>query len=204
MHRFQQIYDYIEAKKPHTLLEIGTWNGQNAVRCFVEGVKKYVGFDIWEDGDEVIDELENNAKKRSTYEEVKFFLKSYDCELIKGNTRQTLPEYIKGKEPFVDIAIIDGGHSTGTIKSDFLTLLPIMKSDGVIFLDDYYYECPTPHMGAQTVLCNVQIPYTVLPRADRARDGSIVKLVQINMRDVPRLGKHETPKESAWQFQPAA
>jgi len=202
--RFQQIYDYIESKKPHTLLEIGTWNGHNAVRCFVEGIQRYIGFDIFEEGDEVLDDLEHNAKKRQTLAEVRHFLKSYNCELIKGNTRQTLIEYAKGKQPFVDVAIIDGGHSTGTIKSDLLGVIPLMKSDGVIFLDDYYYECPTQHVGAQTVLCNVQIPYTVLPKGEKTRDGSIVKIVQINMRDVPRLSQHETPKEAAWQFQPAA
>lgn len=202
--RFEQIYSYVEANKPHTCLEIGTWNGHNATRLFAEGIKKYIGFDLWEDGDEVIDQLENNAKKRVTLDAAKNFLKSFDAELIKGNTRETLKEFAKGKSPFVDMAIIDGGHSVGTIKSDFLTLLPIMKTSGVIFLDDYYFNCPTPNIGAQTVLCNVQIPYTVLPRADKANDGSIIKIVRIDMKDVPRLGQHETPESASWQFKPAA
>jgi predicted O-methyltransferase YrrM len=202
--RFDQIYSYVEANKPHTCLEIGTWNGHNATRLFAEGIKKYIGFDLWEDGDDVLDDLENNAKKRVTLAEVTNFLKSFDTELIKGNSRETLKEYAKDKKPFVDMAIIDGGHSIGTIKSDLLTLLPIMKADGVIFLDDYYFNCPTPNIGAQTVLCNVQIPYTVLPRADKARDGSIVKIVRIDMKDVPRLGQHDTPEGSSWQFKPAA
>lgn len=204
MNRFNQIYSWVEANKPHTVLEIGTWNGHNATRLFSEGAKKYIGFDLFEDGDEMLDELENNAKKRQTFEQVKFFLKSYDVELIKGNTRETLPEYVKGKKPFVDMAIIDGGHSTGTIKSDLLTVLKIMKPTGTVFLDDYYFECPTPKVGAQTVLSGIQVPYIVLPRADRANDGSIIKLVQMNMRDVPRIDEHDLPEEKSWAFSPAA
>jgi predicted O-methyltransferase YrrM len=204
MNRFQQLYDYVEANKPHTALEIGTWNGHNATRLFTEGVKKYIGFDLFEDGDEIIDELENNAKKRQTFDEVKFFLKSFDAELIKGNTRETLKEYVKDKKPFVDVCLIDGGHSVGTIKSDLLTVMKIMKHDGVIFLDDYYFNCPTPNIGAQAVLCNVQVPYTVLPKADKTNDGSIVKMVRINMRDVPKLNEWDVPEDRSWQFKPAA
>ena len=204
MHRFEQIYNYVEAKKPHTCLEIGTWNGQNAQRLFTEGIKKYIGFDLWEDGDENIDELENNAKKRVTMGSVKELLKDRDVELIKGNTRDTLKAYAKGKKPFVDMAIIDGGHSTGTIKSDLMTLLPIMSADGVVFMDDYYFNCPVQNVGAQSVLCHVQVPYTVLPKGDKAKDGSIVKLVRINMRDVPRPNVYEVPEEASWQFKPAA
>ena len=112
--RFQQLYDFVEVNKPHTVLEIGTWNGHNATRLLTEGAKKYIGFDLWEDGNELLDELENNAKKRVTVESVREFLKSYDVELIKGNTRETLKAFVKDKKPFVDLAVIDGGHSTGT------------------------------------------------------------------------------------------
>lgn len=204
MHRFDQIYQYVEANKPHTCLEIGTWNGHNASRLFSEGIQKYIGFDIWEDGDETLDELENNAKKRVTMESVREFLKDKDVELIKGNTRETLKEYVKGKKPFIDMAIIDGGHSFGTIKNDLLLLIHIVKTEGVIFLDDYYFNCPTPNMGAQSLLGQVQIPYTVLPKGDKARDGSIVKIARINMRDVPRMSQHQVPEEASWQFKPAA
>lgn len=204
MHRFQQIFDWVEANKPHTVVEIGTWNGHNATRLFTEGIKKYIGFDIWEDGDETLDELENNAKKRVTLAEVQDFLKGKDVELVKGNTRDTLKAYIVDKKPFVDMAIIDGGHSMGTIKSDFLNLLSIMKHTGVIFLDDYYFGCPTSNVGAQCVLAHVQIPYTVLPKGDKAKDGSIVKVVKVFMKDVPKIGEHEVPEDKAWQYKPAA
>lgn len=200
--RFQQIYDWIESHKPAVILEIGTWNGVNAVRMMKEGAKKYIGFDLWEDGDETIDDLENNAKKRVSMEDARKTLKDFDVELVKGNTRETLKAYVTGKSPFVDMVLIDGGHSRGTIKNDLLTVLKIVKSSGVIFLDDYYFNCPTPNVGAQTVTESLNIPYTVLPKGDKARDGSIVKIIRIDMKDVPRPDVWDVPKASAWQFEP--
>lgn len=200
--RFQQIYDWIEANKPHTILEIGTWNGLNAARMLKQGATKYIGFDLWEDGDETIDDLENNAKKRVTLEEVKKTLQNFDVELIKGNTRETLKAYVSGKSPCVDMVLIDGGHSKGTIKSDLLTVLKIIKTTGVIFLDDYYFNCPTPNVGAQTVAEGLNIPFTILPKGDKCIDGSIVKLAKIDMKDVPRPDIWNVAKESAWQFSP--
>jgi predicted O-methyltransferase YrrM len=208
LNRFTQIYSWCEAHKPKVILEIGTWNGHNAARMMNEiGDKqkvRYVGFDLFEDGDESHDEIERNAKKRCTEAEVREYLKSYTIELVKGNTRETLPEYVKDKKPFVDMAFIDGGHSQGTIKSDLLTVLNVVKVTGTIFMDDYYYGCQIPHVGAQTVLCNIQAPYTLLPIADKANDGSLIKIVQINMRDIPQINKHDVPEEKAWKFNPAA
>lgn len=169
-----------------------------------EGAKKYIGFDLWEDGSEEIDDLENNAKKRISMAEVQETLKAYDVELIKGNTRETLKAYCAGKKPFVDMVVIDGGHSKGTIKSDLLTVMKIVKSSGVIFLDDYYFNCPTPNIGAQTVTEGLNIPYTVLPKGDKARDGSIVKIIRIDMKDVPRPDVWTVPDEKSWKFTPEA
>lgn len=202
--RFQQIYDWIESRKPEVIVEIGTWNGLNATRMIKEGAKKYIGFDLWEDGSEEIDDLENNAKKRISMAEVQETLKAYDVELIKGNTRETLKAYCAGKKPFVDMVVIDGGHSKGTIKNDLLTVMKIVKSSGVIFLDDYYFNCPTPNIGAQTVTEGLNIPYTVLPKGDKARDGSIVKIIRIDMKDVPRPDVWTVPDEKSWKFTPEA
>jgi predicted O-methyltransferase YrrM len=184
------------------ILEIGTWNGINGRLMMKQGAKKYIGFDIWDDGNEEMDDLENNAKKRVTIEEAQKNLKDSDAELIKGNTRETLRKYVEGKTPFVDMVLIDGGHSKGTIKNDLITIMKVVKSSGVIFLDDYYFNCPTPNIGAQTVCEGLNIPYTVLPKGDKCRDGYIVKLVRIDMKDVPRPDVWNVPSESSWQFAP--
>lgn len=200
--RFQQVYDYIEANKPEVILETGTWSGDNAIHMLKDGAKKYIGFDLWEDGDESLDEMENNVKKRITLDEVKKKLEKYDVELIKGNTRETLKAYIAGKKPFVDMALIDGGHSEGTIKNDLLNLLRIVKSNGVIFMDDYYFECPTPNVGAQSVLKSINIPYVVLPKVDKAKGGYAIKMVRIDMKNVPRQD-WDIPEERSWQYKVA-
>ena len=204
MQRFQQIYDWIEANQPEVILEIGTWNGQNASRMMKEGAKKYIGFDLWEDGDESLDDMENNAKKRVTMEEAQKVLEKFDAELIKGNTRDTLKDYANGKRAFVDMVLIDGGHSKGTIKSDLITVMNIVKSNGVIFLDDYYFRCTKPNVGAQTVAEGLNIPYTILPKGDKANDGSIIKIMRIDMKDVPKPDRWDVPKEESWQFKPEA
>ena len=78
----------------------------------------------------------------------------------------------------------------------------MLKSSVVFFLDVYYFNCPTPNVGAQTVMEGLNIPYTVLPKSDKARDGSIIKIVRIDMKDVPRPDQWDVPKEQSWQFTP--
>ncbi|MFW9943667.1 MAG: class I SAM-dependent methyltransferase [Candidatus Sifarchaeia archaeon] len=208
--RLEQVINYVEDKKPGVFLEIGTWNGTMAKALLKLGAKKYIGFDLWEEGSEELDDIENNAKKRVTEEEVRErldgALKTYgegkEYELIKGNTRETLKKYVKDKEFFVDVCLIDGGHSAATIKNDFLNVLKIMKDDGVIFMDDYYFNCPTPGLGAQCVCAEMNVPYTVLPKVDKSRDGSLIKVVRIDMKDVPRMPVHEKTDRPTWEFEP--
>lgn len=200
--RFTQIYDYVEKHKPGVLMETGTWNGKSAKHMLKLGAKKYVGFDVWDEGTEELDKIENNVKAHAKLEDVQELLKDDDVELIQGNTRYTLPRYAKGKERFVDVAIIDGGHSVPTIKSDFLHILSMMKTDGVIFIDDYYFLCTDVKIGANAVMGDLNVPYTVLPKVDKAKDGYLVKIVKVDMRDVPT--KHwEMSAEQSWTYQPS-
>jgi len=200
--RLEQVINYVEDKKPDVFLEIGTWNGTMAKALLKLGAKKYIGFDLFEEGSEELDDIENNAKKRVTEEEVRKRLEGKDFELIKGNTRETLKKYVKDKGYFVDACLIDGGHSAATIKNDFLNILKIMKDDGVIFMDDYYFNCPNPNMGAQCVCAEMNVPYTVLPKVDKSRDGSLIKVVRIDMKDVPRMPTHEKTDRPTWEFEP--
>jgi len=198
--RLEQVVNHIYSFKPDVVLEIGTWNAGMAKTMLNSGAKKYIGFDIFEEGSEELDDIENNAKKRVTEESVLETLKDFDTEIIKGNSRETLREYVKDKERFVDVALIDGGHSKATIKSDLMNLLNIMKDSGVIFLDDYYYNCPTPNIGAQCVMAELNIPYTVLPKVDKSRDGSLIKVARIDMQDVPRPSEWKMDGEETWRF----
>lgn len=197
--RYEQIWNWISDNKPDVILEVGTWNGQNALRMLKEGAGKYIGFDIWEEGTQELDEIENNVKKHATREDVLKILEGRDVELIQGNTRETLRNYIKGKKPFVDMAFIDGGHSKATIKSDLLNVLKIVKSSGVVFLDDYYFGCPNKDMGAQSVMAELNLPYTVLPAVDKVKGDYFVKLARIDMIHVSRPDEWDE-QERSWQF----
>ena len=203
MNRFQQLYSWIETHKPKVVLETGTWNGNSAKHMFNLGIERYIGFDVWEEGTEELDEIENNVKKHATKEQVEKVLDGHEIELIQGNTRTTLKEYVQGKKPFVDLAIIDGGHSVPTIKSDFLNIIKIMKTDGVIFMDDYYFKCKDMSIGANMVLGDVNVPYTVLPKVDKAKDGYFVKMIRLDMKHIPRQ-VWEMPDDIKWSYDPEA
>lgn len=201
MKRYEQLWNWADDNKPEVILEIGTWDGQQAARLMkLSKAKKYIGFDIWDEGSKELDEIEYNVKAQKTIEDARNALKAYDIELIQGNTRETLKEYVVGKEPFVDMVFIDGGHSKHTIKSDFLNVIKIVKDSGTIFLDDYYFNCSKPDIGAQTVLAEVSMPYTVLPAMDKVADGSLVKVAMIRMIDVPRVPQWEMEEEKQWKF----
>jgi len=200
MSRYDHLYSYVEENKPEVVLETGTWNGLNAKKLLNLGVKKYIGFDVFDDVSEGLDEIENNVKKHFTEDEVLETLKGFDVELVKGNTRHTLKEYKKGEKPFVDMAFLDGGHSYATIKSDILNAFRLVKTNGVIFMDDYYFGCKE-RVGAQTVLGELNLPYTVLPKVDRAKGGYLIKMVRIDMKYVPRVD-WDMPNEKSWKYEP--
>lgn len=200
--RFEYIWNWIEENKPEVILETGTWSGVHARKMLACGAKRYVGFDVWDEGSDELDEIENNVKKRVAEKDVRESLKEFDVELIQGNTRMTLPQYVQGKDRFVDMAFLDGGHSKTTMRSDLLNIMKIMKPTGVIFLDDYYFNCPKQGVGAQTIMGEINVPYLVLPKVDKAKDGSLIKIVRIDMKDVPRQQEWDIPDEQSWKFDP--
>ena len=212
-HRFEQIYSWLETNKPKVILEIGTFNGKNAVNMMKKsGAEKYIGFDVWEEGSDELDEIEFNAKKRVTKADAEALIKKggFEYELIQGNTRVTLEEYAKDKKPFVDLVLIDGGHSSPTIGSDFSLVIKVAKTSGTIFLDDYYYGVPRKCVGCNHVLASLNAPYTVLPKADPVYpdgDGKAkgsVKLAQVEMRSLQITDRWSVPEEKRWTFSPSS
>jgi len=210
-HRFQQIYSWLEEHKPKVILDIGTWNGTNAIRMMQESkAEKYIGFDIWEEGSEYLDEIEFNNKERVSQKEAeenfeKYLNKSkhkFEYELIKGNTRVTLEEYVKDKTPFVDFVLIDGGHSTPTISSDLQNAIKIAKTTATIFVDDYYFGIEEPNVGSNAVMGALNAPYKVLPKADKVTKKGMAKLVQIEVRDLQIIDRWDVPEEESWRYEP--
>ena len=57
--------------------------------------------------------------------------------LLKGDTKKTLPKFIRQKKK-VDFIFIDGGHSVNTIKSDWNAIKKIISKRSLVIFDDYY------------------------------------------------------------------
>jgi predicted O-methyltransferase YrrM len=210
-HRFEQIHDWLEENKPEVILEVGTWNGHNAIKMMeCSGAKKYIGFDVWEEGSDALDDAEFNAKKRVTKKEVEDLLKKqgFDFELIRGNTRVTLPEYVKDKKPFVDFVLIDGGHLTATVDSDFRSVTKIAKTTGHIFFDDYYFGVSVPNVGCNGVLAGVNAPYTVMASIDpvilnKEKQGHTM-VAYLKMKDLQITDRWDVPEKESWSYSPEA
>lgn len=144
MARKELLYQILAAQKPKTIVEVGTWNGLNAIAMASVALKynpsvHYYGFDLFEDLTDAQAEEELNLKPRASLQQVQELLEvfkernpGFSYTLIKGNTRDTLKD--PGPWSTADFAFIDGGHSVETVRNDFEAL----KNCKAIVLDDYY------------------------------------------------------------------
>jgi hypothetical protein len=183
--RYSQLEILIQDYKPRHIVEIGTWNGDRAIRLATVALKyqanvHYVGYDLFEAATANDDSRELNVKPHNTIEAVAAKLKAFrevhsgfSFDLIPGDTRYSL------KAVVTDFAYIDGGHSIGTIQSD----LNRLQGSRVIVLDDYYLpdeqgSIPdTSLYGCNSVIANS--PHVVLPLRDRIKDGGYVMMALI-------------------------
>ena len=143
--RYDQLTRILSVLPHETIVEVGVAKGlraQEMCRVNLERGKKvrYIGFDLFEDLTPEVSKEEWNGKQVDSEAQVSQSLEAlrasfpglFEYELVKGNTRQTLPAY---SFPDVDFAFMDGGHSVATIESDYKA---IEKKAGLIVLDDYY------------------------------------------------------------------
>lgn len=130
--------------KPKSIIEIGVYNGKRAVEL-IETAKifnnniKYYGFDLFEEF-YISKNLINKelSKFPLSKKNIKIKLKNFNnINLIKGNTKKTLPKFIK-KNKYIDFVFIDGGHSLSTIKSDWQYIKKIISKKSLVVFDDYY------------------------------------------------------------------
>jgi precorrin-6B methylase 2 len=140
MKRYRKLFDIVKELQPQHIVEIGTWQGKRA--CEWMGITDciYTGFDLFEEATKAIDSAELNVKSHTEVSEVGLQLEAVGFvkfQLIRGNTKTTLPLWIEKIPPF-DFAFIDGGHSVETIKSDFEHIKKHIQPGGTIIIDDYY------------------------------------------------------------------
>ena len=183
--RYAQLEILIQDYKPRHIVEIGTWNGDRAIRLATFALRyqpnvHYVGYDLFETATADDDSRELNVKPHNTIEAVAEKLNAFSevhsgfsFELIPGDTRDSLKPLV------TDFAYIDGGHSVDTIQSD----LDRLQGSRVIVLDDYYLpdeqgRIPdTSLYGCNSVIANSD--HVVLPLRDRIKDGGYVIMALI-------------------------
>ena len=141
--RYHHLYDTIRDIKAGSILEVGVWNGNRAVKMIAEAQQvsdqvKYYGFDLFEHLDQAEYEKEV-SKKPPTEKEVEALLLPTGAEihLYPGFTRDTMPVAVKEIEK-VDFVFIDGGHSLETIENDWLYTQQVMRPGTVVIFDDYW------------------------------------------------------------------
>jgi hypothetical protein len=181
--RYSQLPGLIEAIKPKSIVEVGTWSGWRAVQMCLISLQyqpevHYKGFDVFDVFTKEFDAYEMNVKPHFSREEVDRLLSllaqlypEFTYELVQGNTNDTL------KDEVVDFVFLDGGHSVETIKNDFEGV----KRSHRVLLDDYY----TGPIDIEQFGCNVIVEgaaagrYQLLPVKDPVAGGGSTQFVLI-------------------------
>jgi hypothetical protein len=158
-------------------LEVGTFDGKRAARLCRAWLKKpappgqqrsfhYAGFDLFED----------MTAERSKAEFSKSTLPpsvgavgatltdagAASILLKKGDTRHTLKDAVRGLAVHeggtlpVALVFLDGGHSFGTVASDWKGLQPVIRPETIVLLDDYYHN--KPDAGCRELVAQLTAP----------------------------------------------
>jgi predicted O-methyltransferase YrrM len=173
--RYQQLLDAVWDRKPESILEIGTWNGQRAFEMLsLVPNAEYYGFDLFEEATADTDAEEMNVKQHYSLEDVKRKLNGFNVYLFQGNTRDTLKDFSMP----VDLIWMDGGHSIETIESDWRNIQRCIHKDTIVLLDDYYTGAiDTTKFGCNQLVETLN--HEVLPISDRVVPHGRVQMVRV-------------------------
>lgn len=176
--RYRQIIDILKEIKPRSIIEIGTHKAARPIEWSEICKFKYYGFDIFDDGTEELNKKEKNGKGFCSKKYAKDKLKNANIDniLFKGNTNDTLYEFVNNFSKKIDFAFIDGGHCVETIQSDYDNIREVMNSCGVIVFDDYYTKgVDIKKFGCNKTVENIE--HELLPNEDCFEEVGI-KLVK--------------------------
>ncbi len=142
--RYAYLLKAIYISKAKSILEIGVYNG-NRAKEMIETAKifnkeiDYYGFDLFEDFYKKKNIIKKElSKKPLSKKEISIKLNNYNrVRLFKGDTKATLPKFVKEKIK-IDFAFIDGGHSFNTINSDWKNINQIITKNSTVIFDDFY------------------------------------------------------------------
>lgn len=118
------LINLIQDLNPKVILETG-FNAGHSACCFLNGAPsaKMYTFDICRWGTE--------------HPALEVLKQHFDIQLIEGDSRKTLPNFIQENSDItVDFIFIDGGHSGNVPFIDIKESMSILNVGGIIFVDD--------------------------------------------------------------------
>ena len=214
MSRYNQLLDIIDEIKPRDICEIGTWNGNNAIRMIQQASKYrnvkdiwYQGFDLFETQtpEQFVRELSKHGHSEKIVRK-RLEATGADIELVKGDTCKTLDGVITAP----DLCFVDGGHSEETIQNDGIWSLAILEDNNVVVVfDDYYHEGKPEGMGCNKFIDNLdksRFEITHLPVRTKTNDGRLIGMVKVTRNNAGISLQMQEPtytSGSAWnEYQP--
>lgn len=202
-HRYAQLYQALVVLRPHSIAEIGVFNGDTASHMLKMATSaqsteapelEYYGFDLFEDMTPELHAAELSKYPLSKDEIAKKLAPSgAKVSLFKGMSQETLPKFkdkLRAEGKHLDFVFLDGGHKKETIFSDWVNIEPLLKTGAVVFLDDFYVERPKSIQSfgcnelIQTLNKNPRYAVEILPVQDRFKKdfGEIsISMVQVRV-----------------------
>lgn len=137
------IIKYIKKNQPNSILEIGVYKGDFAVRMLSmisrtnQSRTRYCGVDLFSE----MQTSENFEKEISMWPEQKNLVLNklrnsfpeIEIELFQGYSNECLAK----EESKFDLIFIDGGHSYHTVLSDWILSSSLLTQKGVVYFDDF-------------------------------------------------------------------
>jgi glycosyltransferase involved in cell wall biosynthesis len=173
--RYRPLFDILKSRDCRNIMEVGVYNGQNALLMIKEAAKRvpeeeieYFGFDLFDKITPETMEKEYGSGPIPSMSLVSNFLAretKAKIHLYEGFSRDTVPHSVI---PKMDVIFIDGGHSVETIRTDWenIKTKKLMKASTVVVFDDYYPE--VPFIGCKTLAKEMSPKYSVeiMPETD--------------------------------------
>lgn len=174
-------YEYLRKRvgklQPASIIEVGTWNGERAL-AFLQMAPKahYYGFDYFDSWIPDVDTMEMNVKKPVRLDVVQKKLGGYKATLIRGNTRETLRDFVPDAP--IEFAWIDGGHSIETIAQDWANVKRVLAPGAEVWFDDYYSGGPdTSQYGCNQLVETLK--HEIWPERDMVCTGGWTQMVRV-------------------------
>jgi predicted O-methyltransferase YrrM len=128
------LYGLAEGLGADSYLEIGVRRGRSMAMVAAQRPRCHlVGFDLWKENYAGM----SNPGPRLVRAELERIGHAGPLELISGDSRVTVPEYLREHpDRFFDLVTVDGDHSAQGARADILNVLPRIKCGGALVFDD--------------------------------------------------------------------